>query len=118
MRLESVEELMAMLTGGELPSGMVMRHQPHLDQQEAFSVIWFLQEHLRVLPDHFEQCSVCHGLFDTHCGGFVVDGTDDPDEWQEEMGVTQDMLRQCAGARFCSTNCEHNFWRDLSLREA
>jgi len=112
VKLEEVEEFMNMLTGESLPEGMLMTNQPKLTRGAAFSVIWFLQEHLRVLPDRFEMCDVCKGLFDTHLGGFIINGTDDPDCWHEEIGVTREMLEENDGTKFCSPECECRFWKE------
>lgn len=113
---EQVEELMNMLVGGRLPEGMIMPNQPKLSRRQAFSVIWFLQEHLCVLPVHFEMCDVCEELFDERHSGFTVDGTDVPSSWHEENGVTREMLREHDGAKFCSMNCEYRFWLDEKER--
>jgi len=67
--IEDLQELMTMLTGGELPEGMTMADQPALTPRQAFSVIWYLQEHLRVLPDNIEMCAVCGDLFDADRSG-------------------------------------------------
>lgn len=72
--LESVEVLYQMLRGGELPDGMTMPrgHQPRLTAKKAMSVIWFLQEQMGLIPDHYEACSVCEDLFDTWSEGTYV----------------------------------------------
>ena len=118
IELKHIQELMDMLTGGDLPEGVHIQHQPHLSREAAFSVIWFLQEHLLVLPDNFEQCHVCLEVFDAHCEGHCVDGTDNVDWWQEEIDVTPEMLRANDGAQFCSIECEAAFWGDLIEKEA
>lgn len=112
MEIEQFEELMDMLTGKKLPEGMIMQHRPQLSRREAFSVIWFLQEHLNILPTNIEQCKICEGLFDYHCGGFIVDGTDEPDAWHQRFNVTREMLKQNDGMMFCSAECEHQYWVD------
>ena len=113
IELEQIQAFMDMLTGESLPDGMIMARQPHLSRQEAFSVVWFLQEHLRVLPDHYEICHVCAELFDARRGGYSVDGTDNPDEWHQDIGVTKEMLKQHDGAMFCSEQCECKYWRKV-----
>lgn len=40
------------------------RHVPRLSSRVAFSVIYILQEFLRVMPDTFERCKTCGDLFD------------------------------------------------------
>ncbi len=108
--LEQIEEFMDMLAGGELPEGILMPRQPQLSRGEAFSVIWFLQEHLRVLDDSIEICRVCEELFDHSHGGFIVDGSDEPDDWHRDIGVTSEMLKQNDGSKFCSSGCEYQYW--------
>lgn len=68
--LELVEELYDFLTG-ECPDciHLARGHQPKLSQKKAFAIIWYLQEHLRVLPDNIERCDNCGNLYDSHCGG-------------------------------------------------
>ena len=44
-------------------------NQPKLSPKKAFTIIWYLQEHLRILPDHIEQCDVCKELFNTWSEG-------------------------------------------------
>jgi hypothetical protein len=34
----------------------------------AFNVVYSLQEDLHVIPDHFEKCPKCNGLYDTWQG--------------------------------------------------
>ncbi len=113
MEIEEFEELMDMLMGKDLPDEITMQHQPQLSPKEAFSVIWFLQEHMNILPDNVEQCGICDGLFDSHCGGFIVDGTADPDDWHRSIGVTQEMLKQNDGAMFCSAAGDGQHWASV-----
>ncbi len=40
-----------------------------LNSKKAFRVIYYLQEHLPVFPDHIEQCSVCGELYDSYSAG-------------------------------------------------
>ncbi len=109
---EKMNELVEMLTGGKLPEGVSLSHQPHLSRREAFSVIWFLQEITRVLPDNYEQCVWCEKLFDANREGYSIDATESIDDWYERIGVTQAMLGENDGANFCSPECEYQFWSD------
>ncbi len=72
--LEQVDELYEFLMG-QIPwgSGIVLERggQPKLSPRKAFNVIWFLQEHLHLLPDCYEQCPGCQNLFDTDCSGHL-----------------------------------------------
>jgi len=56
---------------GEMPEGMSMTrgHAPKMSAKKAFAIIWYLQEHMRVLPDRIDQCWSCGELFDSHSEG-------------------------------------------------
>jgi len=114
--LEQVRELYEMLQGQALPEGWHMAEQPQLTPGAAFAVIWFLQERLRVIPDHYERCKNCDEVFDTDYGGQVV-SADDVDEYDQAaydaIGVSADELREYEGAQFCDVECEAQFWHDL-----
>lgn len=68
LTLESVNELYLFLQG-YAPEGVSVSELPNLSPNEAFSVIWFLQGHLRVIPDHLEQCDKCNELYDSRGEG-------------------------------------------------
>ncbi len=40
-----------------------------LSNKKAFSIIYYLQEHLPVFPDHIELCSNCGKLYDSYSQG-------------------------------------------------
>jgi len=69
--IEKVNELYQFLTGEKIPEGMqiVKNHRPKMSGKQAFTIIWFLQEHLRVLPDNFERCDVCEEIYDSYSEG-------------------------------------------------
>lgn len=108
--IEQVQEFMDFLTGDETPEGFTFQAPPSLSPQGAFSVVYYLQERLSVLPDSFEMCRTCKALFDTDHDGFTLDGKSAPDEWHLEHGVTAEMLTEHKGAQFCSEQCEARFW--------
>lgn len=108
--LEQTDELMSMLTGGDLPDGYIMPDQPKLTPRQAFSVVWFLQERLGIIPDTYEMCQICEELYDSEHGGCWLDTTDELDEWHIELGVTSEMFKSAAGGGFCSSECEAGFW--------
>ena len=65
IKLEQVEEFYYYLTGVKIPEGM-MRKSPKLSEKMAFNIIWYLQEHLYLLPNTIERCyrRGCGQLFD------------------------------------------------------
>lgn len=69
--LEQTVSLYEYLKGEYVPNGFRLRKngRPKLTAKKAFQIIYILQEHLRIIPDHYEQCWSCKGLFDTHSSG-------------------------------------------------
>ena len=69
--LEKIQEFYRFLTGEEIPKCMSFQrgHAPKMSEKKAFSIIWYLQEHLSILPDTIERCSVCGELFDSYSEG-------------------------------------------------
>ena len=90
-----------------------VRGSPKLTKKKAFSVIYYLQEKLHVLPDNFEMCFECKSLFDTHQGGITVDSDGKIDEFYERLGVTKKLLKKHEGKQFCCDECESVFWNNL-----
>jgi cytochrome c len=70
--VERIEELMRFLQG-RLPDGVKVRHQPNLTPDAAWTVVWFLQEMPRIIPDHYERCAVCGVIYDSESEGEYVD---------------------------------------------
>jgi hypothetical protein len=71
---------------GELPKGVTC-FVPKLSKDNAFSVIWFLQEVIGCLPSKYEKCSECDEIYNSeaeghyselngksYCGGCWEDG--------------------------------------------
>jgi hypothetical protein len=56
---------------GEVPETIRLGrgHKPRLTAAQANTVIWYLQEHFALLPDHIEQCSSCKEYFDSYSQG-------------------------------------------------
>ena len=73
--LERVKEFYDFLQGISVPKNFVIskRQRPKLTPDKAFSVIYMMQEHLFVLPDSFEQCQACKGLYDSDSEGCSLD---------------------------------------------
>lgn len=69
--LDKIDEFYRFLTGDEMPEGIFLGrgHKPKMSEKKAFAIIWYLQEHLSILPDHIERCDECGQLFDTWSSG-------------------------------------------------
>lgn len=81
--LELIEEFFNFLQG-KCPEQIDCKDLPTLNSEQAFAVIYYLQEHLPVFPDTIERCDRCGELFDlsysgTHCDicGNLCEGCDD-----------------------------------------
>ena len=46
-----------------------MKHHPRLSSRMAFKIIWYLQEVMGVIPDHYERCITCGCLYDSWSEG-------------------------------------------------
>ena len=108
--LEQVQELVDFLAGEFIPDGWQIPTPPTLTRQQAFSVVYYLQERLYIVTDHFEMCVVCEQVADTHYGGVFVSDDDFTDSVAEEMGITPDEIEQHAGVFLHDPQCEIEFW--------
>jgi len=56
---------------GDIPEWLHLSrgHIPKMSAKKAFSIIYYLQEHLSVFPDSIELCWNCGELFDTESEG-------------------------------------------------
>lgn len=108
--LEQVQELVDFLAGSFIPDGWKISTPPTLTRQQAFSVVYYLQERLHIIPDHYEICDVCEQIADRHFGGVTVDVDDIEDSVADEMGITPDEMKQHAGVFLHDPQCEIKFW--------
>lgn len=68
--LEWINEFYEFLQGNNPESIRISRgHQPKLSQKQAFTIIWYLQEHFSILPDHIERCNTCGDLYNSWSSG-------------------------------------------------
>lgn len=60
---------------GELPNGIRLGKKGtlKLTPDQAFSIIWYLQEHFPILPDNIDKCSVCDRLYDSYSEGWYCE---------------------------------------------
>lgn len=72
IELEAVQKFYEWLQGGTGPDGICFRGNPKITADEAFSVIYYLQEELKVIPDNYEQCRECKCLYDSYEEGACI----------------------------------------------
>lgn len=70
--IERVDEFYGFLQGAAVPGMHFGRSRPRLSAGAANAVIYFLQEHMDLIPDVIEQCVRCHNLFDTDYDGATI----------------------------------------------
>lgn len=100
--LKTVEEMMEFLQG-ETPEGFRLANQPELDEDNAFTVIYVLQEKFELITDNFDRCENCGSVFNQHYGGHVVEPADDK-HGREEIYNDLDDIPDFGGI-FCSNGC-------------
>jgi hypothetical protein len=68
--LEKIDEFFRFLTG-KVPDqiSLTRGHAPKMSKKKAFTIIWYLQEHLSIFPDHIDKCDNCGELFDSDSEG-------------------------------------------------
>lgn len=68
--IEKMKEFFEFLQG-DCPDNLSFRrgYQPKFSHKKAFSIIYYLQEHLPIFPDSIEKCCICNELFDTRSEG-------------------------------------------------
>lgn len=64
-----VQKLHDFLSGKRLPAGVSVSKRKRLTAKQAFEVIWFAREVLRLISDKFEMCSRCHCIYDSEREG-------------------------------------------------
>ena len=62
--MEGCNSLYQWLQGKE-DDDFLFKNQPNLTADEAFAVIYYLQERFHVIPDTIEKCSCCNELYDS-----------------------------------------------------
>lgn len=72
--LENSEELFEFLQGN-IPSGYHLAAEsiPRLTPEQAWTVIWYLQNKYWQVPDHIERCDICGNLYDSWREGETLD---------------------------------------------
>ena len=113
---EAVQNFMDFLTNGELLIDEVdlPATQPSLSHEAAFSGIWFMQECLGLIPDHFEMCVNRETIFDYQMQGRYVNfgDYDDHVDWYKHVGVSRETVEAHSGVYLCCEDCDFEFWRE------
>ncbi len=57
---------------GEKMEGYKIKYQPKLNKEQAFAIIYLLQEAYGFIPDVYEKCDTCGKLYDSDVEGDVI----------------------------------------------
>lgn len=73
--LEKTEIIYDFLMTAELPEGFIseVADFPKMTADQAFLVIYILQESCGFIPESIEKCDACDELFDSDSSGFYLD---------------------------------------------
>jgi hypothetical protein len=66
---DDIQEFYDYLQGKSIPHGFENLITQKLTPDEAWEIIYVLQEGMRIIPDHFEKCDICGDLYDTDNSG-------------------------------------------------
>lgn len=72
IEIEPVQKFYEWLQGGNNPERIDFKTKLKLTAEEAFSVIYYLQEELGILPDCYEQCRECKCMYDSYNEGASI----------------------------------------------
>lgn len=70
--IEQVQGFYEWLQGKSCPENLHFENKLNLSEEQAFSVIYFLQEYLEIFPDNYERCQGCGCIFDMDCEGTSI----------------------------------------------
>jgi len=72
--LEKTQEIFDFLQG-KIPEGYFIKRkaQPKLSADQAWTVIWYLGNQYRQVPDFIERCDLCGELYNSHSEGACLD---------------------------------------------
>lgn len=70
--IEQVQEFYEWLQGKSCPENIHFEKKLNLSEEDAFRVIYYLQEHLEILPDNYERCDKCGCIYDSNEEGSYI----------------------------------------------
>lgn len=82
---EDIEKLYQFLQG-DVPPELTLDHPPKLTSEEAFSIIYYLQEIMGLLPDRYDRCRECGDLYDSYTEGTTIDVDSEPMTHEDDDG--------------------------------
>lgn len=99
INIKSIQEFYEWLQGKSCPKKLHFEEKLNLTAKEAFRVIYYLQEELKVFPDKYEKCLVCGWVYDSDYEGTTIS---EESSFEDEDG----------NEVFYDTNFEHGTYCD------
>ena len=107
VEIELVQEFYEFLQGNGIPEGFRLPgKRPNLTAEHASTIIYILQEHLHIIPDHYKSCDWCGRYYDSNCEGSSVNEGDEYDEWYRNNMVCPGVIKRLVDTRYCDSGCE------------
>lgn len=97
--VELMNELDAFLQGKHTPKGFRLKNLPNLNPDQAFTVIYVLQEFLHIIPDKFERCCQCGIIYDENNEG-IYSG-DNEEEMKDYIDAGYNFDKDDLQKHFC-----------------
>ncbi|MCM1236435.1 MAG: hypothetical protein NC489_40670 [Ruminococcus flavefaciens] len=105
--IDKVDEFYDWLQGKSCPKNMYFEQKLNLSEEQAFSVIYFLQEYLGVLPDKYERCRKCGRLYDSEKDGVCISEETEIFDMEKIEYVSADFPEEMYGL-YCD-NCRPDY---------
>lgn len=86
---------------GEKNHKLLLRKNPKLSKNGSFSIIYYLQEVMNIIPDSFEVCDRCGDIFDCSNEGDCL-----PDNFEEFINIdltNANFTKKDAGKKYCDS---------------
>lgn len=81
-----VQQLYKFLQGKYHPEKITAKDVPTLTADQAWHVIYCLQEHFGILDDRFERCCACGDIYDSNEGGVTIGDDTEPQKVTDGEG--------------------------------
>ena len=100
-----VQELYDFLQGECHPDNINNTDKPNLSADQAWHVIYCLQEHFGMLDDRFERCRECGDIYDSYDGGTTIHDDSEPRMVEDDEGnETERKWEESEYGNYCD-NC-------------
>ena len=76
--LSNVQELHQFLQGHVPKGGYRVEHPPELDEDTAWTVVWFISSQYHQYSDAIERCDLCKSIYDSEREGACLDYGEGP----------------------------------------